>query len=224
MNTRTPLWHQNIAGSHLAPLAFEAVFDAPLSLTTTPAEISRLLRNSASAPVSTSEEIRKAVRDALRAHGYKPTGRGKPASEYLIKAVERGWLAPDRGINLAVDACNAVSLHSGLPVSVVDVERTVGPRVLKIAPEDTRYIFNPSGQHIAVGGLWCMFDEEGVCASPVKDSQRTKTHDGSRRTLSVIWGVAGLEEHGRQTQGWYRELLQRAAVQTHSVPIEPIQQ
>lgn len=30
-------------------------------------------------------------------------------------------------INAAVDACNVVSLHSGLPISVVDLERAKAP-------------------------------------------------------------------------------------------------
>jgi hypothetical protein len=46
--------------------------------------------------------VRAAVRDMLRPGGCKPTGRGKPASEYLVRAASEGQLAP---INLAVDAC-----------------------------------------------------------------------------------------------------------------------
>ena len=43
----------------------------------------------------------------MRHGGYKPTGRGKPASEYLVKAAGNGKLG---AINLAVDSCNVVSL------------------------------------------------------------------------------------------------------------------
>ena len=64
------------------------------------------------------------VRNLLRHGGFKPSGRSKPASEYLISAVEKGRLG---SINAAVDCCNVASLHSGLPISVVDVGR--GPRV-----------------------------------------------------------------------------------------------
>ena len=40
------------------------------------------------------------VRDLLRAGGFKPAGRSKPASEYLVRAAGEGKLA---GINLVVD-------------------------------------------------------------------------------------------------------------------------
>ena len=69
-----------------------------------------------------AEARRKAGRDVLRNGKYKPTGRGKPAAEYLVRAAGEGKLG---SINLAVDLCNVVSLHSGLPISVVDLDRAV---------------------------------------------------------------------------------------------------
>ena len=169
------------------------------------------------APVARSEELRKAVRDLLRHGGYKPTGRGKPSCEYLVRAAGEGKLGT---INAAVDVCNAVSLHSGLPISVVDLDRAVAPLRIGIAPEGSRYEFNASGQEIDVGGLLCVFDAEGPCGNAVKDAQRTKTTPETRRTLSVIWGVKGYEEHGAATAAWYRELLERtgASAQPYSAP------
>src|SRR6185437_15986538 len=76
------------------------------------------------APLRTDEGVRSAVRDLLRHGGYKPTGRGKPSSEYLLRAVSEGALG---AINAAVDTCNAVSLHSGLPISVVDLDLASPP-------------------------------------------------------------------------------------------------
>lgn len=138
-----------------------------------------------------SEDLRAAVRDMLRHGGYKPTGRGKPASEYLVRAAEEGGL---RSINAAVDACNVVSLYSGFPISVVDIERATQPFRIGIAPAGTSYVFNPAGQEIDVGGLVCLFDAQGPVGNAVKDSQRTKTHEGTRATLSVIWGVKNFGE------------------------------
>jgi DNA/RNA-binding domain of Phe-tRNA-synthetase-like protein len=46
-------------------------------------------------------------------------------------------------ISAAVDVCNAVSLHAGLPINLLDADRLVGP--LSIAPPATAYPFNPSG-------------------------------------------------------------------------------
>ena len=94
--------------------AFVTVFPDVLgNLTSSPDLIDRL-RLDAQAPLQSSDEIRASVRDLLRHGGFKPTGRSKPASEYLIKAAEQGSLS-------SVDACNVVSLHSGLPISVVDL-------------------------------------------------------------------------------------------------------
>src|SRR5262245_16860029 len=80
-------------------------------------ELQALLSADAPVPLRTDDSVREAVRQLLRQGGFKPTGRSKPASEYLIKAVAEHRLG---SINLAVDACNVVSLHSGLPISVVD--------------------------------------------------------------------------------------------------------
>ncbi|CAN5296977.1 hypothetical protein BH20GEM2_BH20GEM2_01480 [soil metagenome] len=99
--------------------AFTTHFPAPLGDLPTPAEIQRLLDADAPAPLQREESGRTAVRDLLRWGGYKPTGRGKPASEYLVRAAGEGTLG---SINLAVDACNVVSLHSALPISVVDLD------------------------------------------------------------------------------------------------------
>jgi len=165
------------------------------------------------APVTRSEELRGAVRDLLRQAGYKPTGRGKPSSEYLVRAASEGGLPR---INLVVDACNAVSLHSGLPISVVDLDLTRAPLRIALGTVESEYVFNASGQTIDVENLLCLFDAAGPCANAVKDAQRTKTHAGTRRTLTVIWGVRGFEEHVRKTLAWYRELLQRAGATTRA--------
>lgn len=157
-----------------------------------------------SAPLERSEALRAAVRDMLRHGGYKPTGRGKPASEYLVRAAEEGGL---RSINAAVDACNVVSLFSGLPISVVDVDRAVPPLRIDIAPAGTSYVFNPAGQEIDVGGLVCLFDADGPIGNAVKDSQRTKTDEATQATLSVIWGVAGFEAQLDAADAVYRALI-----------------
>lgn len=166
------------------------------------------------APVSVDDTVKPKVRDLLRHGGYKPTGRGKPASEYLRQAVEKGILS---SINLPVDACNAVSLHSGLPISVVDLDRVTEPLRISIAPADSEYVFNATGQTIKLDGLVCLFDTEGPCANGVKDSQRTKTSNSTTRTLSVIWGTKELEGRSEKTVNWYRTLLEEAGAKTMDV-------
>lgn len=142
-------------------------------------------------PFERSEEIRTAVRKLLRHGGYRPTGRGKPASEYLVRAAEEGGLPV---INPVVDALNAISLASGLPMSVVDLDLLKAPFSIRIAPPDASYVFNPAGQAIALEGLLCLYDAEGPCANAVKDAQRAKTRPETKRCLCVVWGTHAVGE------------------------------
>ena len=169
------------------------------------------------APMRSSDGVRAAVRDLLRVGGFKPTGRSKPASEYLLRAAAEGGLNP---INPLVDACNVVSLHSGLPISVVDCERTIGALAVGIAPLGASYVFNASGQSIDVGGLLCLADGEGPCANAVKDAQRTKTHPGTRAALCLVWGTTALPGAAAKSAAWYRELLERVGGRTTVVQPE----
>lgn len=157
-------------------------------------------------------KVKSAVRNVLRHGGYKPTGRGKPASEYLVKAVRENKLG---SINPIVDTLNAVSLHSGLPISVVDLSKCAGAEnglSVGIAPVDSAYEFNASGQTIKLDGLLCLFDQQGPCANAVKDSQRTKTDDSTGQSLVAIWGTKDLPEHSAKTETWFRELVESQSI------------
>lgn len=198
----------------LEAAGFEATSPCPFDELGPQAFLLALLAPEVDAPFERSEETRKAVRDLLRHGGYKPTGRGKPASEYLVGAVESGRLS---SINPAVDACNVASLHSGLPISVVDLARAREPLSIAIAPAGTGYVFNSSGQTIDVSGLICLHDADGPCANAVKDSQRTKTAPDTRRVLAVVWGTRALPGRAEQVAAWYRELLGQAGFETSEV-------
>jgi DNA/RNA-binding domain of Phe-tRNA-synthetase-like protein len=196
--------------------AFATTFPAPLGACATPVAVREALRPDAPAPLRRDEAVRAAVRDMLRHCGYKPTGRGKPASEYLVRAATEGALG---AINLAVDACNAVSLHSGFPISVVDLDRAAAPFRIALAPAGASYVFNASGQEIDLAGLLCLFDADGPCANAVRDAQRTKTRAETTRTLAVVWGCAGFEERLRDATAWHRALLEGAGATTADVAV-----
>ncbi len=185
--------------------AFVCRLAGDLSSTVTPDDIRQLAIPGATAPVASSEVVRTAVRDLLRQGGFKPAGRSKPASEYLV-----GALAEDRfpTINALVDACNVASLNSGLPISLVDLDRMdhSAPLRIQIAPPGTTYPFNPAGQVIDVSGLICLYDAQGPTGTPVKDSQRTKTHDGTRNAIAIVWGSTALGDRTAQTTRWFRAL------------------
>src|SRR5262245_27294069 len=182
---------------------FVTDFPRPLGEMPSPPALLSLLSLQAAAPLASDDRVRELVRGLLRHGGFKPTGRSKPASEYLLRAVGDGSLS---SINLAVDACNVVSLHSGLPISVVDLDHLRPPLRIGLAPAGTSYVFNAAGQVMDVAGLLCLFDADGACANAVKDSQRTKTSPETRRTLSLIWGTNALPGRTEQTLGWYRQL------------------
>jgi len=191
--------------------AFVTTFPQTVSSIISPQWLTEKLSIDAEAPLQRMEEIRLAVRDLLRHAGNKPTGRGKPASEYLIRASQEEHL---QSINPAVDACNVVSLHSGLPISVIDLDLASPPFHIRAGDQNAQYVFNASGQEIKVGGLLCLYDAMGPCANAVKDAQRTKTRADTTRTLNLIWGLESFSDHTHRALNWYRELLGALSAET----------
>ncbi|MGQ0720809.1 MAG: phenylalanine--tRNA ligase beta subunit-related protein [Candidatus Eiseniibacteriota bacterium] len=208
------------AHPELEAYAFSTELPVPLGDMPAPPWLVALLSAGGEAPLSATDEVRAAVRDLLRHGGYKPTGRGKPASEYLVRAAAESSL---RSINAAVDACNVVSLHSGLPISVVDLDRAAPPLRVGAAAAGSSYVFNASGQEIRLDGLLCLHDSLGPCANAVKDSERTKTHEMTLRTLSVIWGCRRLAGRAAAAGEWYREILGRLPARTEEVRLVVVQ-
>ncbi|HEU4418182.1 MAG TPA: phenylalanine--tRNA ligase beta subunit-related protein [Planctomycetota bacterium] len=182
-----------------------------------PAWLQALLRLDAEAPVRSSEPVRLAVRDLLRVHGYRPTGRGKPSSEYLAAAVGDGRVG---SINAVVDAGNVASLHSGLPISIVDLDLCQDPLSVRVPPPGSKYVFNRSGQEIDVAGLLSLCDAEGPCANAVKDAQRTKTQPATVRVLGVVWGASAPDaQHASATAAWLGELFARLGAAVDPVEV-----
>lgn len=132
------------------------------------------------------EAVKSAVRALLRFGGYKPSGRGRPASESLVKAVEEGrWPT----IHPLVDECNRLSLQSGLPISVVDAGLLSAPLTVRLGQPGESYVFNPSGQVLDIKGLLVLADAQGPTGSPVKDAQRSKVSEASEEFLVLVWGT-----------------------------------
>lgn len=137
---------------------------------------------------TSSDRVKNAVRDLLRAGGYKPAGRGKPASEYLAQAAER---AEFPRISHIVDALNLVSLESGLPISLLDTHRVMegtDALVIRLGRTGESYVFNTAGHEINIEGLLSVARRDGpALANPVKDSMVAKTTAETTDTLSFIW-------------------------------------
>ena len=196
--------------------ALKATFVTPLGEAQTAEAVKALLVAGAVTKMTADDAVRGAVRDLLRHGGYKPTGRGKPASEYLIKAVAEGGLG---AINAAVDAGNAASLHSGLPISIVDLDRAQRPFVVRVAAPGATYVFNQAGHAIDLEGLIGLDDAAGPCANAVKDSQRTKTTGDTRQVLAIVWGTSALPGRAAQTATWLGELLAASGADVTRVDI-----
>jgi len=182
-------------------------WDSPLGEVEAPSWLADLADPAGDAGLPVPDDgVRKAVRDLLRFGGFKPAGRNKPCSEYIRAAAEKGDFP---AINPAVDACNLACLHGGLPVSLVDRDLLKGALRVGIAGPGTSYVFNASGQEIRLDGLLCLFDDEGPCANAVKDAQRIKTHPGTTRTLSLLWGTRALPGKVDEVVDWYRAMVER---------------
>ncbi len=138
------------------------------------------------AEVYPAPDLKKAVRDVLRTRGYKPAGRGKPASEYLASVARKGEFP---SINALVDVNNLISLESGLPISVLDWGRFTDTPSLRHGLEGERYVFNHAGQEIDLRGLMVVCDGDVPRGTPVKDSMATKVDDTTTGVLAVIYGT-----------------------------------
>lgn len=153
--------------------------------------------------------VKERVRDMLRHGRYKPAGRGKPASEFLLGAAARGDFP---ALHPAVDANNAVSLESGFPGTIFDLDRSGEKLVLRRGAPGERYVFNRAGQEIDLQDLLLVARETAAgsepCGNPVKDSMATKIQDDTRRVVAVLY--APPDEPPASVERWagrYAELL-----------------
>jgi DNA/RNA-binding domain of Phe-tRNA-synthetase-like protein len=134
--------------------------------------------------------VKDPVRAMLRAGGFKPAGRQKPASEYLAQAAREGRFP---SINGPVDCNNLLSLETGLPISLLDADELGSGAALRICGEGESYVFNASGQEMDLAGLLCACAADGSpLGNPVKDSMRGKLKDGTRRLAGFVYAPLGL--------------------------------
>ena len=127
----------------------------------------------------------------LRNGSYKPTGRGKPASEYLLKAAQKDNFPR---INPVVDINNYISLKYLVPASQWDLDKVNFPKfLLKLGGAEESLVFNQSGQTIDIKDFVSIYgyNEEGEkktpLLNPIKDSLVSKTGDDTRNVGAVVY-------------------------------------
>ena len=148
------------------------------------------------------EARRAAARDILRNGVYKPTGRGKPASEYLLRSASEGAFPR---INSPVDVCNFLSLKHVIPISLWDLDLSEADRfVFRLGSSGEQYVFNEGGQVIDVEDLLvgCRVrggdnPTEEAIVNPVKDSLATKTTPQTSRVAACIYAPAAATTAGQ---------------------------
>lgn len=131
--------------------------------------------------------LKDVVRDMLRSPTFKPTGRNKPASEYLAQAAREGRFPR---INNLVDINNYLSLKSGLPISMLDLSVVGGHAELRLGRAGERYVFNTSGQEIELDGLLCVCGGPGRAplGNAIKDSMAGKLKPDTAGVVAVVYG------------------------------------
>ena len=181
------------------------------------AEICQDIRRMTDLEYHLPDSVQKGVRSLLKAYGFHPSGRNRPASEFLIKDLQmRGEF---RAINNVVDINNHLSLVSHLPMSVLDLERTGRHLCLRVGMEGESYLFNREGQELALKKLLVVAGAEQDSppfGSPVKDSQASKVFETTRNVIGVVYtskNITPVEElEGLLMR--FADLLQREASAT----------
>ncbi|MEI8214080.1 MAG: hypothetical protein WCI02_18160 [Planctomycetota bacterium] len=151
------------------------------------------------------EVRRDAVRGMLRAGGYKPSGRNKPAQEYLLRCLTDGNFPR---IHPAVDCLNALSVRIGLPISMLTRDRFQDGVRLRLGRTGERYVFNASGQELELENLMVAcgsVDAQEPLGSPVKDSMAGKIDETVSSIVCILYAPsAGVSE--TQLADWAAEL------------------
>jgi DNA/RNA-binding domain of Phe-tRNA-synthetase-like protein len=157
------------------------------------AELARAEARVRADPALFPESVRTAVRDVLRVGGYKPTGRGKPASELLLSMAQKEAL-PHIG-NL-VEINNLVSLESGLPISIFDAERLGPAPRLRFGRAGESYVFNQAGHAMDLEGLpvVCRSADDTPVGNAVRDSMLGKVSAETTRVVAVVYASRVLAE------------------------------
>lgn len=149
----------------------------------------RELINAALREPHPDDSVKQSIRQMLRSFGFKPSGRSKPASEYLSGTALQGQFP---FINNVVDINNLISMTTGLPASVIDLQLACpgGVETLqaRVGQPSESFVFNRTGQTIDIEHLLCVGVVGGTSfATPVKDAAAVKVHESTTDVLAILY-------------------------------------
>lgn len=218
-----------------AEVAPEALFEIILEQARASGTEARVSQPQSPARDSRLTESRtRAVRDMLRNGSYKPAGRAKPSSEYLLAAALDGDFPR---VNPFVDAVNLASLKYLYPMSIFDADKAGGALVCRLGAAGESYVFNSSGQVIDLEDLLCVCAkapavESGISrraaapeagaggipiVNPVRDSMATKLFECAHNAIAIIYAPSGaegadLEQAAADIAAWCGRACDRTAI------------
>ncbi|MFZ5815963.1 MAG: B3/4 domain-containing protein [Bacillota bacterium] len=138
-------------------------------------------------------------RKVMKALGTDPA-RYRISSERLLRRVVKGDGLPR--VNLLVDLVNVWSVVTGLPIGLYDADRLSGTALTFGAGRPGERYMTLAGSELETQGKPVLRDAAGVCGSPLTDSERTATHEGTTRCVAVLFGppLYDEEEFGRHLE------------------------
>jgi DNA/RNA-binding domain of Phe-tRNA-synthetase-like protein len=152
------------------------------------AEIRQDTRLMTDADFHLPDPLQKGIRSLLKAYGFHPSGRNRPASEFLVKDMQlRGDFNP---INNVVDINNHLSLLTHLPISILDLDKTGRHICIRVGMEGESYVFNREGHELSLKNLLVIAGAEQEFppfGSPVKDSQATKILPETKNLVAIVY-------------------------------------
>lgn len=162
------------------------------------ARIDILTGKTLAAPERIPKDAQAKIRHMLKVDGFSPSGRNRPASEYLLKELER--TGKFKFICNVVDINNYMSIKTYLPISIFDTGKMKGALVIRTGSAGEAYMFNPEGQIIDLKRMIVCCEEQPdytsiPFGSPVKDSMYTKIGAGCTAVLAVIYSTPALYSH-----------------------------
>lgn len=123
-------------------------------------------------------------RKAMKALGHDPT-RYRVSSERLLRRAVKGESLPS--VNALVDVNNAWSVATGLPAGLYDTDKLQGTHLVFDLGQAGEPYLTLAGAQLEIGAKPVLRDGAGACGSPLTDSGRTMTDEGTTSCLLVLF-------------------------------------